>query len=335
MQNRRQLLRSAGACLLAGSVGPCVSAGAAPAALTIHMDDEGPLKHLPLSVARQMGFFRAEGVTVELVGASSPSAEAAEVLCTTFGRAVLPSPQARPLTAIAMLGRGPQVVLGVPAVGPAAVVTTVAQLRGAVVGVQGGVARRMAELMLWRAGIRAQEVQFVELADNAQAMEAFLSGRLDALSAQDPLVTVLERRGEIRVLSDTRTLKGTEQVFSGEVPCTCLMVATEWMRSQPVLCQSLCNGVVRALKWLQTAGPSDLVRVLPEASWPGDRAALLEAFNKSRETISSDGWIPPDGPETLRHAVAHLTKGGGWGGLDLSSAWTNRFVERAKALNRL
>ena len=46
---------------------------------------------------------------------------------------------------------------------------------------------------------------------------------------------------------------------------------------------------------LQTAGPSDIVKTVPEGYLLGDRAVYLAAFDKVREAISTDGRrsLPP------------------------------------------
>ena len=59
----------------------------------------------------------------------------------------------------------------------------------------------------------------------AMALAALRSGQIDAMSNTDPVMTMLEQKGEVKVVSDTRTLKGTVDVFlaieRGEVDGMC------------------------------------------------------------------------------------------------------------------
>ncbi|HTH78297.1 MAG TPA: ABC transporter substrate-binding protein, partial [Ramlibacter sp.] len=95
-------------------------------------------------------------------------------------------------------------------------------------------------------------------------------------------------------------------------------------------CQALANAIVRGLKWLQTAGPSDIIKTVPESYLLGDRALYLASFNKIREAIALDGIIPEDGPRTALRALSsfeadvHLNK------IDLSKTYTNEFARRSK-----
>ena len=53
--------------------------------------------------------------------------------------------------------------------------------------------------------------------------------------------------------------------------------------------QGLADGVVRALKWLTTAGPTDLLKIIPAHAWTGDRAFYLGTVDKVRESYCPDG----------------------------------------------
>jgi ABC-type nitrate/sulfonate/bicarbonate transport system substrate-binding protein len=67
------------------------------------------------------------------------------------------------------------------------------------------------------------------------------------------------------------------------------------VQKNPNTCQALANAIVHGLKWLQTAGPSDIIKTVPEGYLLGDRALYLASFNKVREAISLDGMIPDEG----------------------------------------
>lgn len=338
MWSRRQVVGAAVGLACGGGVVRAQWAAAAPnKRVTVHLQDASPVKQLPLLIALQLGYFRAEGLEVALLPTGASNAASADVVCASFDLTLRSHENsARPLSAFVMLGRAPQVVLAQPA-RTARSGGTIAHLRGHTIGVagQGSLSHKVAELVLYRAGVRSHEVSFVDLVDTSRLLEAFYAGELDALSLTDPWISLLERRGDIRVLSDTRSLREAEQLFGGPVPCTCLMTTPEFMREHEATCQALSNGVVRALKWLQTAGPADLIRLLPESYVLGDRSLFLDAFNKSRETFAPDGLIPAGGPEHVAHLMGQLR--GGWvpDKSQLTQLWTNRFVQRSKALYRV
>ena len=70
-------------------------------------------------------------------------------------------------------------------------------------------------------GVKASEVSYVGVGTAAGALAALRSGQIDAMSNTDPVMTMLEQKGDVKIISDTRTLKGTQEVFGGPMPAAC------------------------------------------------------------------------------------------------------------------
>jgi NitT/TauT family transport system substrate-binding protein len=188
----------------------------------------------------------------------------------------------------------------------------------------------VANLILSRAGMKAADVSFIGVGTAAGALAALRSGQIDAMSNVDPVMTMLEQKGEIRIIADTRTLKGTVAVFGGAMPAGCLYAPLELIQKNPNTVQALTNAIVHSLKWLQTAGPSDIIKTVPEAYLLGDRALYLAAFNKVREAISPDGMIPDEGPRTAVRALASFDTSVKADKIELAKTYTNEFAKKAK-----
>jgi len=156
------------------------------------------------------------------------------------------------------------------------------------------------------------------------------SGQIDAISNTDPIMTMLEQKGDVRIISDTRTLKGTQEVFGGPMPAACFYTHIDFIQKNPKTCQALANAIVHGLKWLQTAGPSDIIKTVPENYLLGDRALYLASFNKIREAIALDGMMPEEGPKTALRALASFETSVKPGRIDLGKTYTNEFARRAK-----
>ncbi len=93
----------------------------------------------------------------------------------------------------------------------------------------------------------------------------------------------------------------------------------------------MANAMVRAVKWLQTAGPSDIIKTVPEAYLLGDRALYLAAYLNGKEAISTDGLMPNGGPENTLKAVASFNKKLDASQIDLARTFTNEFAKKAHA----
>ena len=75
------------------------------------------------------------------------------------------------------------------------------------------------------------------------------------------------------------------------MPGASLFAHAAFFQLHPDRAQALSDGVVQALKWLQTAGLTDILRAVPAGHWMGDRAIYLGAFEKLRESYAVDGLV--------------------------------------------
>ncbi|HSV83834.1 MAG TPA: ABC transporter substrate-binding protein, partial [Ramlibacter sp.] len=174
------------------------------------------------------------------------------------------------------------------------------------------------------------DVSFVGVGTSSAALAALRTGQVDAMCNIDPVMTMLEQKGEVKIISDTRTLKGSQEVFGGPMPAACLQAPLEFVQKQPAACQALSHALVHALKWLQTAGPSDIIKTVPEPYLLGDRALYLASFNKVRETIALDGLLPEEGARTALRVLVGHDAGVKEGRIELAKTYTNEFARRSK-----
>jgi NitT/TauT family transport system substrate-binding protein len=294
--------------------------------------------YLPLTIAEQLGYFRAEGLEVEISDFAGGSRAlqavvggSADVVSGAYEHTINLQSKGQQFQAFVLQGRAPQISMGVsPKTMPN--YKSVADLKGKKIGVSapGSSTNMVASLILSRAGLSASDVSFIGVGTAAGALAAFRAGQIDAMSNTDPVMTMLEQKGEIRIIADTRTLKGTTDVFGGPMPAGCLYAPQEFVRQHPSTVQALSNAIVHALKWLQTAGPGDIIKTVPESYLLGDRALYLAAFNKVREAISPDGMFPDEGGKTALRALASFEPGLKADKIDLARTYTNEFARKAK-----
>jgi NitT/TauT family transport system substrate-binding protein len=294
--------------------------------------------YLPLTISEQLGYFKAEGVDVEISdfagGARALQAlvgGSADVVNGAYEHTINMQSKNQSIQAFVLMGRAPQIALGVSTKTMPGY-RSLADLRGKKIGVSapGSSTNMMANLLLARAGLKPADVSFIGVGTGPGALSALRAGQIDAMSNIDPVMTMLEQKGDIKIVSDTRTLKGTQDVFGGPMPAACLYTHTEFIQKNPNTCQALANAVVRGLKWLQTAGPSDIIKTVPDSYLLGDRALYLASFNKVREAIALDGVLSEDGPKTALRALASFDPSIRPDKIDLAKTFTNEFARRAK-----
>jgi NitT/TauT family transport system substrate-binding protein len=294
--------------------------------------------YLPLTISEQLGYFKDEGLEVEISdfagGAKALQAlvgGSADVVSGAFEHTINMQARNQFIEAFVLQGRAPQIALGVSTKNVPHY-KSLADLKGKKIGVSapGSSTNMVANLVLSRAGIKASDVSYVGVGTAAGALAALRSGQIDAMSNTDPVMTMLEQKGDVKIVSDTRTLKGTQEVFGGPMPAACLYAPTEFVQKNPNTCQALANAIVHGLKWLQTAGPSDIIKTVPEGYLLGDRALYLASFNKIREAIALDGIIPEEGARTALRALASFEPSVKADKIALSKTYTNEFARRAK-----
>jgi NitT/TauT family transport system substrate-binding protein len=101
------------------------------------------------------------------------------------------------------------------------------------------------------------------------------------------------------------------------------------LQQYPDRVQALSDGVVQALKWLQTAGLTDILRTVPASHWMGDRAIYLGAFEKLRESYAVNGMVRV---EDVAHAWrVHAKLIGAFGAKQIvpERTFTNAFAQKS------
>lgn len=296
------------------------------------------LTALPLTLAEQLGFFKAQGLDLEVVDYGSEAralqalvSGAADVMAGTYEQALSAPALALKCKAFVLQGRTPAVCLGVSP----KVFTNfrgVRDLKGKKIGISelGSASHLLVKQLLSRAGLNEADVHLVPLGPSLLGLGTFRTSHLDAISHGDPLMTLLQQKNEVRVVADTRTLKGCREVFGGAMPWHCLVAPSDFLEKHPRTAQSITQVMVHSLKWLQTAGPGDLLKTVPEAYLLGDRALYLASFNQLRESISPTGLMPEDGPRTLSRLLASFDPAFKPDKLDLAATFSNEFVRRAQ-----
>ncbi len=337
---RRRQLVPLFAATLAAIAAPTLLAQAKPekSKVAIAVGGKAAFYYLPLTIAEQLGYFKAEGLDVEIVdfsgGARALQAVlggSADVVSGAYEHTINLQSKNQFFQAFVLQGRAPAIAIGV-STKTLAGYKTVTDLKGKKIGVTapGSSTNMVSNLVLSRFGLKADDVSYIGVGTSAGALTAVRSGQIDAISNIDPVMTMLEQKGDVRIITDTRTLKGTQDVFGGPMPAGCLYAPTEFLLKNPNISQAMANAMVRALKWLQTAGPGDIIKTVPESYLLGDRGLYLAAFNKVREAIAVDGLIPEDGTKTAVKALASFDATVKEDKIALAKTFTNEFARKAK-----
>ena len=307
--------------------------------LTLAVGGKNLLYYLPLTIAESLGYFKSEGLDLTIADFAGGSRAlqamiggSADVVSGAFEHTINMQVKGQRLRAFVLQGRAPQIVLGVnPKTMPD--FKTVADLKGKKLGVTapGSSTNVLANFVLAKAGLKPGDVSIIGVGAGSGAVAAMRTGQIDAISNLDPVITLLLRSGDLKIVSDTRVVSEADKIFGGPMPAGCLYTPQSFIDKNPATAQALANAIVRANKWIQAAGAGDIIKAVPESYLLGDRAVYVDAFLAARGALSVDGLFPEAGPETARRALASIDPEIAKAQIDLKAIYTNDFAKRANA----
>ena len=333
---RRNLIAATGACWLAAT-GPLRAQPLERPQLTLAVGGKNLLYYLPLTIAEQLGYFKAEGLELKIVDFAGGSQAlralvggSADAVSGAFEHTVNMQSKGQKLRAVVLMGRAPQIVLGVnPKTMPN--FKTLADLKGKKLGVTapGSSTNVMANFVLAKAGLKPGDVSIIGVGAGAGAVAAMRAGQIDALANLDPVISLLTRSNDLKIVSDTRIVAEADKVFGGPMPAACLYLAQSFIDKNPRTVQALVTAIVRANQWIQKAGPGEIIKAVPESYLLGDRAVYIDAFLAAKGALSRDGLFPAGGAETALRALASIDPEIAKANIDLKAVVTDDFVKLA------
>jgi NitT/TauT family transport system substrate-binding protein len=310
--------------------------------VTLAVGGQSAMIYLPLTVADRLGYFKAEGLEVEIndFNGGSKALQAlvggsADVVAGVYEHTIRMQAVGQHLEAFVVMAKSMQLALAV-ARSRAQQIKTVADLKGMRIGVSapGSTTNMMVDRVLAGAHLRPNDVSIIGVGLSATAVAAIESGRIDAICTAEAAVTLMERRGLIDVLVDARTEAGTAAVFGGAMATSVLYAQAAFIRDNPRTVQALSNAIVRADQWIRSAKSADIAAVVPEAFRMNDQAVYVAAIEKVRDGYSADGRFPVQGAANTLGALAAFDPKIKSAQIELSSTYTNRFVDAGKSAPR-
>lgn len=184
--------------------------------------------------------------------------------------------------------------------------------------------------LIAKAGGDPKSAAYIGVGGGASGVAAMQKGEIDAISHLDPVISKLQTDGTVFLLADSRTEAGTKAIFGGSNPAAVLYLKQDFIEKNPQTVQAMVNAFSKALKWLSTAKPEDIVATVPEAYYLGDKALYQTAVKNSMETYSRTGIIPKAGMESAYNMLAQFDADLAKAKIDLDNTFTDRFVKAAK-----
>lgn len=294
--------------------------------------------YLPLTVTERLGYFKAEGLDVEISdfagGAralQSLIGGSADVVTGAFDHTIQMAIKNQPIVATVQLGRYPGYVLAVTGA-KMQTYKSPQDLKGLKIGITapGSGTHFMVLHYMRENGLKPEDASFVGIGAAATAVAAVNKGEIDAIVNVDPTISMLEQQKLIKVVADTRTPEGTQAVYGGAYPAAVLYAKADYIAAHPETMQKLANALVRGLKWIQAHSPEEIAAVMPDEYALGDKALYVKSIAASKPMFSADGRIGRDGAEIAYKVLKEFDPQLRGGSVDLAKTFDNSFVEKVR-----
>jgi sulfonate transport system substrate-binding protein len=148
----------------------------------------------------------------------------------------------------------------------------------------------------------------------------------------EPTITALQEKSLGKPLLDMRTESGTRQALGGVYPASALYVRNDWVASHRATVQKLANALVKTLHWIQSHSAAQITAKMPPDYYQGvGKAQYVKALQAEKAIYSPDGMMPTGGPETVLKVLSSFDPSVKGHKIDLSKTYTTEFVKKANA----
>jgi NitT/TauT family transport system substrate-binding protein len=295
------------------------------------------LPYLPLIIAQQRKYFADEGLEVEIAAFAGGSKAlqslmggSSDVASGAYSNTLTMAAKGQKLKNFVVQVRYPALTIAV-AKRVADRYKSPADLKGMKIGVSapGSSTHMVVNHFLAKGGLTSNDVAIIGVGTSGAAVAAIEQGEIDAIINSDPVMTKLETDNAVQLIADTRTKKGTEELFGGPYPEAGLYATADFIAKNPNTIQALTNAIVRAELWMQKATIEDIAANVPAEHMLGDKGLYLASYRKMRESHAPDGQITREGAQIVLNVLAAFLPEVKAANIKVEDTYDNRFVEAA------
>jgi NitT/TauT family transport system substrate-binding protein len=285
---------------------PASGQGLEKSKLTVGVGGKSLFYYLPLTIAERKGYFKDEGLEVEVLdfpgGAKALQAllgGSVDVVSGAYEHTISQQAKGQHIEALVLQGKYAGIVLAMPKA-KAAAYKSPADLKGMKIGVTapGSSTNMFVNILLAKSGLAPDAASFVGVGAGAGAVAIMKRGEIDAVSNLDPVISQLESDGTAVPVVDTRTAKGMQEVYGGAYAAGVIYAPVEWVQKNPRTAQAVVNAMVRALRFIQHSTPDQIVDAVPTEYYT-DRAQYKAALERNIETFRHDGAVTAAAGESV------------------------------------
>ncbi|PCK80398.1 ABC transporter substrate-binding protein [Rhizobium sophoriradicis] len=337
MRSSRSLLHTVAFSALMAAASLTTSAAHAADKITIMVGGYEKQIYLPAKLAESLGYFKDEGLDVELLNeAAGVDAEnqllagAVQGVVGFYDHCVDLQAKGKFVESIVQFSQAPGEVEMVSSKHPE--IKSPADFKGKSLGVTGlGSSTNFLTLfMASKAGLKPGDVVTIPVGAGGTFIAAMQQDQIQAGMTTEPTISRMIKTGEASVLVDMRTVEATRQALGGTYPAASLYMETSWVEEHKEEAQKLANAFVKTLKYINTHSAAEIADKMPKDFYVGDKDGYIKALEESKGMFTPDGVMPEDGPKTVLAVLSEFSKNVKGKQIDLSKTYTTEFVKNVK-----
>lgn len=293
--------------------------------------------YLPAKLAEGLGYFKAEGLDVELLNEGSGVDAENEMLAGAvqgvvgfYDHCVDLQTKGKFVESVVQFSQAPGEVELVSTKHPE--IKSMADLRGKNLGVTGlgSSTNFLTQYLMVKSGVPLGEFTSLPVGAGTTFIAAMQQDKIQAGMTTEPTISRLLKTGEARVLIDMRTVEQTKAALGGTYPAASLYMSTDWVEKNKATVQKLANAFVKTLKFINTHTGAEIADKMPKDFYAGDKDGYVKALDNGKAMFTPDGVMPTGGPETVLAVLSGFSKNVKGKTVDLSKTYTTEFVKNAK-----
>lgn len=293
---------------------------------------------MPLTLANELGYSAAAGVTFTIINVSSGNAALAllgsgeaDMVSIPYEFAIRAQAQGNAVKMVILLSRSP-LVLVVSSL-HSNEVRSMKDLVGKPVGITapGTASEGFVRLLAIRDGVDPSSIPLKSIGIDQQNTNAIASGAVWAGQTLDPDATEMEHDGTGVVLpeSDTRSAAIENRVFGGFEAHIGLLANPEFIATKPNTVLAVVTAELRALRFIRTHSADDIAAHMPSAFKGGEPEIYAQALAKNITTFTADGRLPQGAARRVLTNLELVVPGLPADSIDLSRTYDDTFINRA------
>jgi NitT/TauT family transport system substrate-binding protein len=290
--------------------------------------------YLPFKLTELLGYFKDEGLEIELLNEPSGVDAEDEMLAGAvqgvggfYDHCVDLQSKGKFVESIVQINQAPGEVELVSTKHPE--IKSFADVKGKNLGVTGlgSSTNFLTQFLAVKAGVKLGEFTTVPVGAGQTFIAALQQDKIQAGMTTEPTITRLVKTGEAKILVDLRSADSSKAALGGMYPATSLYMATAWVETHKETAQKLANALVHTLRWIDAHSAEEIAGKMPKDYLVGDRDGYVRALADAKPMYTKDGIMPSGGPETVLAVLSGFSKNLQGKKIDLSKTYTTEFVK--------